>query len=120
MFMARFESSRERIRDPKRSSPRRDSRSRRSFEDGPRDRRDSSRDFTRSNRDRRDFQMTKVTCSSCGEECEVPFKPTSNKPVYCDNCFSKRDKGGSDRGSNRDLDVINEKLDKIMKALKIE
>lgn len=107
--MARYES---RGRGPKRgSSNRNPHRNRRDFDDGPRGRRDS--------RDRRDVQMTQVTCSSCGEECEVPFKPTSDKPVYCDNCFSKNKRGPSNN-SSRDLDVINEKLNKIMKALKIE
>jgi len=73
-----------------------------------------------NSRDRRDVEMTKVICSTCGEECEVPFKPTSSKPVYCDKCFSKKGKSNSSQPSNRDLDVINEKLNKIMKALKIE
>ena len=99
--MPRFERSKGR-RDSKRGPPRRDSR--------------DSREF---NRDRRDVHMTKVTCSSCGEECEVPFKPSSDKPVYCDECFSKKGKGGSDR-SSKDFAIINEKLDKIMKALKVE
>ncbi len=109
--MARYES---RERGPKRgSSNRSPHRGGRDYDDGPRGRRDSGRD-------RRDVQMTQVTCSSCGEECEVPFKPTSDKPVYCSACFSKN-KGDSPRNnSHRDLDVINEKLDKIMKALKIE
>ncbi|MBW3021360.1 hypothetical protein KY328_00410 [Candidatus Woesearchaeota archaeon] len=90
----------------------------RSFEEHSkgRGRRDSSRDFKRGNRNKRDFVKTKVTCSSCGTECEVPFRPTSTKPVYCDDCFAK--KGG--KTSNKDLDLINEKLDKIMVALKIE
>ncbi|GAF97589.1 unnamed protein product [marine sediment metagenome] len=65
--------------------------------------------------------MTKVTCSSCGVECEVPFKPTSDKPVYCSDCFEKQGgKSKSGRNSSINLDEINEKLDKIMKALKIE
>ena len=61
--------------------------------------------------------MHEIICEKCGEKSEVPFKPTSNKPVYCDKCFSK--KGGSNN-SNKSMDIINEKLDKIMKALKIE
>ncbi|MFC1753587.1 CxxC-x17-CxxC domain-containing protein [Thermoproteota archaeon] len=70
--------------------------------------------------------MTKVTCSECGERCEVPFKPTSTKPVYCSDCFEKKEKGsgrssGRDRGhSSKDLDIINKKLDKIMEALDID
>ncbi|HLD42565.1 MAG TPA: CxxC-x17-CxxC domain-containing protein [Candidatus Nanoarchaeia archaeon] len=34
--------------------------------------------------------MHKATCSECGNECEVPFKPTQGKPVYCRTCFAKR------------------------------
>ena len=63
--------------------------------------------------------MTKVICSQCKKECEVPFKPTSNKPVFCDKCFSKRDRDSPQVQPNKDLDIINEKLNKIMKALKI-
>lgn len=76
---------------------------------------------------RRDMQPTKVTCSSCNQECEVPFKPTSNKPLFCTECFSKKgrvDSRGSGRdrdskSSNKGLDEINKKLDKIMTALDI-
>ncbi len=42
----------------------------------------------------RDFggprEMHKATCTECGNECEVPFKPTEGKPVYCRDCFRKR------------------------------
>ena len=85
-----------------------------------RDRRDSGRGPNRFSRNTRDVEMTKVICSSCGVECEVPFKPTSSKPVFCSDCFKKKEKSGSGKTSDRDLDVINEKLNKIMKALKIE
>ncbi|HDN51424.1 MAG: hypothetical protein DRN21_01140 [Thermoplasmata archaeon] len=34
-------------------------------------------------------EMHKVTCSDCGQETEVPFKPTEGRPVYCRECFSK-------------------------------
>jgi DNA-directed RNA polymerase len=36
--------------------------------------------------------MHKAVCSECGQECEVPFKPTEGKPVYCRECFAKRRK----------------------------
>ncbi len=35
-------------------------------------------------------EMHKATCSDCGQECEVPFKPIEGKPVYCRDCFMKR------------------------------
>ncbi|MDD1747234.1 MAG: hypothetical protein LUQ16_05675, partial [Methanomassiliicoccales archaeon] len=31
----------------------------------------------------------KAICSDCKKECEVPFKPTEGRPVYCRDCFSK-------------------------------
>jgi len=34
-------------------------------------------------------EMTKVTCSDCGVETEVPFKPTEGRPVYCRDCLPK-------------------------------
>jgi CxxC-x17-CxxC domain-containing protein len=92
-----------------------------SFGDKPTGRRESKSEF-RSNsrgRGRPDLQMTKVVCSSCGSDCEVPFKPSNNKPIYCSDCFGSKGKGGSDRMSSKDLEVINNKLDKIMNILKI-
>ena len=65
-------------------------------------------------------EFTKVKCDSCGNKCEVPFKPNSNKPVYCDSCYSKPKNPDNSNISERDIDIINEKLNKIMKALKIE
>ena len=32
----------------------------------------------------------KAVCTDCGEECEVPFKPDPNRPVYCHECWVKR------------------------------
>ncbi len=37
-------------------------------------------------------EMHKTTCSDCGKECEVPFKPTDGKPVYCKDCYQKHRK----------------------------
>ena len=30
-----------------------------------------------------------TTCASCGKEAKVPFHPTSDRPVYCSDCFAK-------------------------------
>lgn len=35
-------------------------------------------------------EMHKAICADCGKECEVPFKPTQSRPVYCRDCFAKR------------------------------
>ncbi len=37
-------------------------------------------------------QMYDAVCSDCGQPCQVPFKPTEGKPVYCRNCFQKHKK----------------------------
>ncbi|MFH1459384.1 MAG: CxxC-x17-CxxC domain-containing protein [Candidatus Omnitrophota bacterium] len=34
-------------------------------------------------------EMHKATCAKCNKECEVPFKPSGDRPVYCKECFSK-------------------------------
>ncbi|MGB2939169.1 MAG: zinc-ribbon domain containing protein [Candidatus Dormiibacterota bacterium] len=34
-------------------------------------------------------QMFDVVCSSCGQPTQVPFQPTSGRPVYCSDCFSR-------------------------------
>ena len=33
---------------------------------------------------------TRTTCSECGEETTVPFKPTQGRPVLCRSCFQKK------------------------------
>ena len=38
-------------------------------------------------RDRGPREMFSATCSNCGKEAQVPFRPTSGKPVYCSDCF---------------------------------
>lgn len=98
--------------------------------------RDSNRNFN-SNRESSfgDKQMFSATCDKCGNRCEVPFRPTSGKPVYCSDCFSKtsgrfeeRDSrqsntsGGSSSGGNNDeikkqFEILNRKLDEIQKLL---
>ena len=55
--------------------------------------------FRRSNRfsGKRDSgrpTMHRAVCSKCGKDCEVPFKPTGNKPIFCSECF--RNEGNND------------------------
>ena len=44
-------------------------------------------------RESRPREMFTVTCSSCGRDAQVPFRPTSGKPVYCSDCFRSQ-RGG--------------------------
>lgn len=40
-------------------------------------------------------QMFPAVCASCGQQTEVPFKPSGNRPVYCRECFqAQRAAGG--------------------------
>jgi len=41
-------------------------------------------------RDRPPREMHKVVCQECGQETEVPFEPDGTKPVYCKECFQKK------------------------------
>ena len=41
-------------------------------------------------------EMFPAVCSRCGKDTQVPFQPTSGKPVYCSECFQQR--GGGSRG----------------------
>lgn len=103
------------------------------------DRRDSGRSSSKDS----GFQLYHAICDKCGKDCDIPFKPTGNKPVYCRSCFKANESGGRfgsfDRGrfdnrsesrerfetkntssvSKEDIDKINRKLDKIMRTLKI-
>ena len=40
--------------------------------------------------DRPPREMHKVTCAECGVETEVPFKPDGTRPVYCRDCYRKK------------------------------
>ena len=91
--------------------------------------RDSERDNRFGRSERRPLQMYDATCSECGKQCEIPFRPTGSRPVFCSDCFRKSD-GGSGRSSRDDrpsssgsgassnqFAQINVKLDKILKVL---
>ncbi len=99
-----------------------------------------------SGRDRERPTMHKAVCSGCGNNCEVPFRPTGSKPVFCSDCFKdKRDDNPRDsRGGGRDskprfdnkrsfqgsakdtpnykfqFEMLNTKLDKILKMLNLD
>ena len=44
---------------------------------------------------RRDRQLYEAICADCHQVCEVPFRPSEVRPVYCKECFAKRKAGGS-------------------------
>jgi CxxC-x17-CxxC domain-containing protein len=46
-------------------------------------------------------EMFSATCSSCGQEAQVPFQPSGDKPVYCSSCFQQRGGGNRSGGYSR-------------------
>lgn len=44
---------------------------------------------------RNDRTMYEAICADCHKVCEVPFRPSEERPVYCKQCFAKRKSGGS-------------------------
>ncbi len=56
-------------------------------------------------------------CDSCGEDCFVPFKPIKGKPLYCQRCLGKVNAEKSLDLSKSQYEVLNTKLDKILKLL---
>jgi CxxC-x17-CxxC domain-containing protein len=93
--------------------------------------RDKGRGYSAGGRDfgRRDRQMFRAVCSNCGKNCEVPFHPTGDKPVYCSECFEQRKFGGRDSGRDnkggglthnnleRKIFDLEAKLDRIISLL---
>ena len=39
-------------------------------------------------------EMFKAVCADCKKECEGPFKPSGDRPVYCKECFAKHKESG--------------------------
>jgi len=33
--------------------------------------------------------MYPAVCANCGSDCEVPFEPREDRPVYCSNCYAE-------------------------------
>jgi len=56
----------------------------------------------KQDRDFRERILHKAICADCKKECEVPFKPSGERPVYCKECFGKRKSGGMPPQGSRD------------------
>jgi CxxC-x17-CxxC domain-containing protein len=86
--------------------------------DGPR--------FGGNDRGGRDFntrpEMHSAVCDDCGNKCEVPFRPSGDKPIFCNDCFGGKrdsapksfgrdnDRGSRDFGNRPSAPSINPKL----------
>lgn len=89
--------------------------------------RDNNRSFNRGGNSGRPT-MHKAICSECKAECEIPFRPTGDRPIFCSTCFEKQggsrpNKFGSDRNrgprfDNRGAGQSNEDSKEILKGIK--
>ncbi len=37
--------------------------------------------------------LHQAVCAACGKQCQVPFKPSGDRAVYCRECFGGQEKG---------------------------
>ncbi len=47
-------------------------------------------------------EMHDAVCDNCGKDCQVPFKPSGDKPIYCSKCFENVDPRRDERNSRED------------------
>ncbi len=89
-------------------------------------------------------EMFTTTCATCSKSCQVPFRPSGERPVYCSDCFRNTREGAPKDFSSapkrdfapanntqhvapvadkridelkRDVQMISAKLDTIMKLI---
>lgn len=81
--------------------------------------------------DRERPQMHKAICAECGDSCQVPFKPSGERPVLCSLCFGGKESSPrsfssreesrperNDRFSDKDqFEALNAKLDKLIRLV---
>ncbi|OGG62607.1 hypothetical protein A3C87_03935 [Candidatus Kaiserbacteria bacterium RIFCSPHIGHO2_02_FULL_49_34] len=83
----------------------------------------------------RPSEVFKTSCSDCQKSCEVPFRPSGDRPVFCSDCFGNKRGSSEDTRSNFetrstyrdtpkpartpsvDLTVVLAKLDTLIKAV---
>lgn len=80
------------------------------------DRKFSSGDSRKRNYDDRDSVVHKAVCDKCGKDCEVPFRPTKGKPIYCEQCFGNNKEKDTDQ-YKKEFGILNKKLDDILEIL---
>ena len=92
------------------------------------------RDFGKANFE--DRQMFEAICADCGKGCQVPFRPSGEKPVFCRDCFGMKKEGGFGAGkpgpsmgnkgnfeprkpdrTSEQLEKMNAKLERMLKLL---
>lgn len=64
----------------------------------------------------RERKMYKAVCAECKKDCEVPFVPRAERPVYCKECYRNR----RNKNNPRSLPNREELVSEIAKTLNID
>ena len=48
------------------------------------------------------MELFSAVCSECRKSCQVPFRPTGDKPVYCRDCFNRQPQVPGRNSNGRD------------------
>jgi len=48
--------------------------------------------------------MHKATCSQCGKDCQLPFRPNGNRAVFCSTCFEVQKNENPERAERKSFD----------------
>ncbi len=97
------------------------------------------RDFGDRGGDRERPRLYPAVCAQCGKNCEVPFRPDGQKPVYCRDCFGRpreegagsfrqgparydapaqpRAENGDMTALRRQVDALNTKIDNVLRLM---
>jgi len=71
--------------------------------------------------DRGDREMFQATCATCGGRCEVPFRPSGDRAIYCKACFGGKGGGAPSARPTENyaeqFKALNAKLDTLIKVL---
>lgn len=59
-------------------------------------------------------EMHQAICDNCRKSCEVPFRPTSGKPIFCSACFENNRGSEPRRSEGRSFDRPNNFEDRPM------
>lgn len=64
-------------------------------------------------------RMYEAVCSDCGKRCEVPFRPTGDKPIYCSQCFGNHDRSQRERPRFQEKKMFDAICDKCGKRFEL-
>ena len=85
---------------------------------------DSSRSVVRPNDRNKGRVMHTAICADCKKECTIPFKPSGDRPVYCQDCFSRRKvislSGISVVGKPKEIVLVQPLINKVTDVPKLQ